>query len=596
VAGVLDETGSISVELEPTSGDDAAFTAIDMTYQVREKINGADRAAYYIDVPTSPAIDLGAVASYDDPLAVHYIPATVDLEVAGYAQTGNATDKVRYVSASGSDSHDGLDWGRAKLTVQAAVDALSNGGTIHIGAGTYTVTSPMILTSHLTLIGAGRTKTVLRSTSVDLIDVTANLLNVNFRSLTLTSTASHLIDVTTDKYLAQCSWYDVLFSVGATNKSAINIPDGLYLGCLMDFCETLHSNSATVPTFNLVSSDNAINTNTFRRMWCTYSGNYVFHIESLAGSGGYVYDNTFEDINFEVTNGGCIEILSGRNNTIRMCAVYDLSGATTKDLFHFGASPGGLNTAYTWIDNVLRRGGTLGSGLHDVLIDASQAFTTVKDCDNSTGSGFTVDYTGSTGTFQGSPGVTLQNAGRVNRIHGATIATGQNNTVSRPDAAVEGAGARWYDTDLAAPIYSDGTVWRNAMGGTAHDWEAYTPTLGGAGWAVGDGTLTGAYAQLGKTVFWRCKLTFGGTSTYGAGSPSITLPVTGQAGAQGHAVGVATDASPANFYALPIRNSTTTVTLTVIGTGGLFGAVTSTAPITWASGDAIEITGTYEAA
>jgi len=47
-------------------------------------------------------------------------------------------------------------------------------------------------------------------------------------------------------------------------------------------------------------------------------------------------------------------------------------------------------------------------------------------------------------------------------------------------------------------------------------WTAYTPTLGGTGWAIGDGTVLGAYCQIGKVVFFRASVTFGSTSTFGA--------------------------------------------------------------------------------
>lgn len=37
-------------------------------------------------------------------------------------------------------------------------------------------------------------------------------------------------------------------------------------------------------------------------------------------------------------------------------------------------------------------------------------------------------------------------------------------TAERPDPIDAGAGGRYYDTDLAVPLWSDGTVWRDAGG------------------------------------------------------------------------------------------------------------------------------------
>lgn len=37
-------------------------------------------------------------------------------------------------------------------------------------------------------------------------------------------------------------------------------------------------------------------------------------------------------------------------------------------------------------------------------------------------------------------------------------------SVDRPDAVAAGAGGRWYDTTLSLPLWSDGAVWRDAVG------------------------------------------------------------------------------------------------------------------------------------
>lgn len=47
---------------------------------------------------------------------------------------------------------------------------------------------------------------------------------------------------------------------------------------------------------------------------------------------------------------------------------------------------------------------------------------------------------------------------------GSTLRTGRAVTGSRPSAATVGAGSMFYDTSLSKPIYSDGTIWRDAAG------------------------------------------------------------------------------------------------------------------------------------
>lgn len=83
VTAVLDEDGSFTVELEPTSGVDAEFDATDMTYEVTERINGTTRDAYYVDIPTSGAVDLGTLATYADPPAVARVLVDVDSDALG---------------------------------------------------------------------------------------------------------------------------------------------------------------------------------------------------------------------------------------------------------------------------------------------------------------------------------------------------------------------------------------------------------------------------------------------------------------------------------------------------------------------------------
>lgn len=47
---------------------------------------------------------------------------------------------------------------------------------------------------------------------------------------------------------------------------------------------------------------------------------------------------------------------------------------------------------------------------------------------------------------------------------GHALRSGLNVTASRPGAVAVGAGSRFYDTTLSRPIWSDGTIWRDAMG------------------------------------------------------------------------------------------------------------------------------------
>jgi hypothetical protein len=133
-------------------------------------------------------------------------------------------------------------------------------------------------------------------------------------------------------------------------------------------------------------------------------------------------------------------------------------------------------------------------------------------------------------------------------------------------------------------------------------WTAYTPTLGGTGWALGDGTSAGSYCQIGKVVHFRGQIVFGSTSTFGAGALTISLPVTRRSVAGSPQVDIRlSDASVSKPYsAVAILGSgatTFTPNAYVSSTAGeVNGGLTTSDPFTWASSDVIFFAGTYEAA
>lgn len=59
-------------------------------------------------------------------------------------------------------------------------------------------------------------------------------------------------------------------------------------------------------------------------------------------------------------------------------------------------------------------------------------------------------------------------------------------------------------------------------------WTSYTPvwTANGTAVSLGNGTIVGAYRQLGKTVDARIVLTMGSTTTFGTSFYLFTIPVT----------------------------------------------------------------------
>ncbi len=134
-------------------------------------------------------------------------------------------------------------------------------------------------------------------------------------------------------------------------------------------------------------------------------------------------------------------------------------------------------------------------------------------------------------------------------------------------------------------------------------WTSYTPTItaDGGGFALNNGTLTGRYKQVGKTVFFNLKFVFGSTTSAGTGHWNFSLPVTaydsnftfsaailddGVAWYGGIGNGNYTGSTSSFAVIIPGTNASVT-TWASVGNGG---------PFIWGTSDNITISGSYEAA
>lgn len=196
------------------------------------------------------------------------------------------------------------------------------------------------------------------------------------------------------------------------------------------------------------------------------------------------------------------------------------------------------------------------------------------------------DLSSGTNTFPASLATDAEltaHAGTTTGVHGVTgavVGTTDTQTLS--------------NKTLTAPA-ATGDL--SAFGGA---WIAYTPAWTSTSTlpALGNGTLVGAYMQIGKTVFYRIKLVTGSTTTYGAGTYLFSLPpVTPHADSAfvGGDIGRATirDTSAAAHYGRTAYLNTTTTLALVSDSAAV---VTNLSPVTFASGDIITIHGFYQAA
>jgi hypothetical protein len=129
-------------------------------------------------------------------------------------------------------------------------------------------------------------------------------------------------------------------------------------------------------------------------------------------------------------------------------------------------------------------------------------------------------------------------------------------------------------------------------------WDSWTPTLSGI--TIGNGTVVAKYIQIGKTVIAAFTFTFGSSSTMGTGI--VSLPVTASANytvTKNDLGSAVMDDAGTNYIGI-VRLETTTTVRPIVGVANatyLSGAgLSSSVPMTWATGDILTWTITYEAA
>jgi hypothetical protein len=174
---------------------------------------------------------------------------------------------------------------------------------------------------------------------------------------------------------------------------------------------------------------------------------------------------------------------------------------------------------------------------------------------------------------------------------GSTGATGSTGNIGPTGAT--GATGSTGDTGPTGPT-----------GAGASDltaWTAYTPTwTSDSGTpSIGNGSITGRYKQIGKTVFFNLKLTYGTTTTGGSGAWMFGLPITAYNDNYQFAVSILNSGlawygaigngnykGSTSYFSIIHQNDTATT---------VWGGVSSTAPFTFGNQDTLTVSGSYEA-
>lgn len=133
------------------------------------------------------------------------------------------------------------------------------------------------------------------------------------------------------------------------------------------------------------------------------------------------------------------------------------------------------------------------------------------------------------------------------------------------------------------------------------EWVSYAPTWTGSGGnpAIGNGTIVGKYRQVGKSVDFSIMVTMGSTTTYGSGQWSLTLPFAPVLnGGNWFFIGAARTSVTYFLGGEIVTPGSATMTLRCLPTtaGNNYVSASPTVPVTWATGNILAISGSYEAA
>lgn len=266
-----------------------------------------------------------------------------------------AVDGMVYVSKNGDDASDGLSRETPKLTVAAGLAALPSGGTLFVGAGTFTESRLAVPSGgNLAVKGAGAGATILQTTAGDLWTVPPTSGYVTFEDLGMFSQAGggHLYNAATAS-LSFWAWRRCQLVQANDARCIWYMTNGTFINCTVSECAQQHTRTASVPSWYL-AGPGSISGNSWENIRHTYTGNYAVLIASTAPA-ACSYGNTFRNITWEVCDGGFIKLLAHYGGKLENLISYD--GRTmSRDgyVFGYGGARGNLPCWGTQMDGLLR--------------------------------------------------------------------------------------------------------------------------------------------------------------------------------------------------------------------------------------------------
>lgn len=157
----------------------------------------------------------------------------------------------------------------------------------------------------------------------------------------------------------------------------------------------------------------------------------------------------------------------------------------------------------------------------------------------------------------------------------------------------------WRTDKLTFEVWT-GSAWVEQYVATVGNaWKTYTPSWTSAGTApsLGNGTVTGRYMKVGRTVHVSIELTAGSTTTYGTSSYRLSLPFTAATSME-QFLGVRyfdTSGGTAYMGQATLSVGTYAALQSIATSSGALAAFTNAVPVAAQTGDKWWVSGTYEA-
>jgi hypothetical protein len=471
--------------------------------------------------------------------------------------------------------------------IQNALNALSgNGGCVYFPVGTYKITSELTTAiSKARLMGDCFGSSILSAATntqnhIVISGNTGNTVSDIVFTASVTKTAGSAIQIThastsNSFSLIERCYFNVLYVGIELVKAATPTVRDCY------FTDCVRSSISVQNTYNVDQGDGLIEANFFNASTTgmvldghiymqsagglrilhnkVNKGKYAFHLNLASGAATAIM--RIQGNTFDATDNEMILLESQGGGAV--ISMIDISGNEFASTLNSGGSMLRIATTGNWIQVTSINGNTfnVAAGTKAITLEG--------------GSGGIIDANIFYAQGASCTGITL---GAGNDYFEVT----ESNVFARSGTAFATVAS---NSSATSRVYG---LWMN-----------YSPTWGNTGTAntLTNATITGRYRESRTNqIDWKFRLVWGAATACGNGSQTFSLPVASTTSATGSdpAACLLYDSSVGLYSATACKFSTTSLMIIVYGT--VSGGITATAPFTWATGDVIDINGSYERA